>query len=93
MSMDEESVQKGELYSWQEEVLRQYDLGMDYLEAKYPGHSFVFTGCNPKGRYGVYSTFWFTVEGSTDKYYELYIEQEDGQDICSDTYGGETLCQ
>ena len=50
ISMDEERVQNGELYEWQEEVLRQYDYAMKYLKKKYPSHIFDFTSCNPKGK-------------------------------------------
>ena len=57
ISMDEERVQAGKLYDWQIEVLRQYDYAMDYLEKKYPSHSFKFTACNPKGRDNSFSSF------------------------------------
>ena len=91
MSMDEERVQAGKLYDWQTEVLRQYDYAMDYLEKKYPSHSFKFTACNPKGRDSSFSTFWFEADGGENSY-ELYLDVDnDGNYSCEDNYYGELL--
>ena len=78
MSMDEDRVQRGILYDWQAEVLRQYDYAMKYLQKKYPSHSFHFTSCHPKGRFQRFSTFWFSADGQ-ETVYELYLYiEEDG---------------
>lgn len=91
MSMDEERVQAGKLYDWQIEVLRQYDYAMDYLEKKYPSHSFKFTAGNPKGRDNSFSTFWFEADGG-EKSFDLYLYVDDaGSYSCEDNYYGELL--
>lgn len=91
MSMDEERIQAGELYDWQEEVLRQYDYAMEYLEKKYPSHKFKFTSCNPKGRDESFSTFWFIADNG-EKSYELYVDVDNGGKYsCEDNYYGELI--
>lgn len=91
MSIDEESIQNGELYDWQVEVLRQYDYAMEYLNKKYPSSTFKFTSCNPKGRDNSFSTFWFTEDGNDDSY-DLYLYvDEDGNYSCEDNYYGKLL--
>lgn len=91
ISMDEERVQNGELYEWQEEVLRQYDYAMKYLKKKYPSHIFDFTSCNPKGKTDNFSTFWFTVDHSENSY-ELYLDRDyNGDYSCKDNYYGELV--
>lgn len=91
MSIDEERVQDGDLYEWQEEVLRQYDYAVDYLNKKYPSHTFKLTSCNPKGRDEEFSTFWFNADGETQSY-DLYLEVADnGAYSCEDNYYGKLL--
>lgn len=91
ISMDEERVQNGELYEWQEEVLRQYDYAMEYLKKKYPSHIFNFTSCNPKGKNEKFSTFWFIVDHGENSY-ELYLDRDNsGNYSCEDNYYGELV--
>lgn len=88
MSMDEERVQDGKLYEWQREVLYQYDYAMEYLQQKYPSHTFHFTSCNPKGKNENFSTFWFETDGGVDSY-ELYLYVDDnGEYRCEDNFYG-----
>ena len=42
-SVNEEAVKNGDLKSWQIELLRRYDLCMEYLSERYPEHDFVIT--------------------------------------------------
>lgn len=91
ISMDEERVQHGELYEWQEEVLRQYDYAMEYLKKKYPSHTFNFTSCNPQGKNESFSTFWFIVDHG-EKSYDLYLDRDsNGNYSCEDNYYGELV--
>lgn len=92
LSMDEERVQKGELYDWQVEVLRQYDYAMEYLKKKYPSYTFKFTSCNPKGKNNQFSVFWFVPADAGESSYELYLYvDESGNYSCEDNYYGELL--
>lgn len=85
MSMDEDRVQRGVLYDWQAEVLKQYDYSTEYLQKKYPSHSFHLTSCYPKGRFKKFSTFWFLADNQ-ETVYELYLHVEaDGTYKCEDS--------
>lgn len=85
ISFNEEKVYSGELASWQEEVLRQYDFCMEYLDNKYPSHSFEFVDCDPKNKFSSYSTFWFTADGNASETYELYLYIDNGY-RCEDNF-------
>ena len=91
MYVDGDRIQEGKLYSYQKEVLYQYDYALKYLERKYPSHTFEITGCSPKGMGIDYSTFWFMADGEEDdmehEVYDLYLEEDDeGNYSCEDNY-------
>lgn len=91
MYVDGDRIQEGKLYSYQKEVLYQYDYALKYLERKYPSHTFEITGCSPKGMGIDYSTFWFRADGEEDdmehEVYDLYLEEDDeGNYSCEDNY-------
>ncbi len=91
MSVDEERVQNGRLYGWQEEVLCQYDFAMDYLKKKYPSHTFKFTYCNPKGNVNPFSMFLFKADNE-EEIFKLYLYIDDSHIYsCKDNYYGELL--
>ena len=81
ISMDEESVRKGKLKSWQMEVLNQYDSAMEYLKNKYPSYDFLITCCEPKNKLNAYTTFTFIEKNVEGVYYDMYVdvyEEESG---------------
>ena len=91
MYVDGDRIQEGKLYSYQKEVLYQYDYALKYLERKYPSHTFEITGCSPKGMGIDYSTFWFRADGE-EKVCDLYLEEDDeGNYSCRDNYYAELL--
>lgn len=87
ISVDEESVENGELYNWQKEVLNQYNYVLEYLGEKYPSHEFKIVDCAQKNKLNSYSTFWVTADGGEDRY-EIYLDVEDSGYTGSDTFYG-----
>lgn len=88
ISVNEERIRDGKLYDWQEEVLRQYDYALEYLQGKYPSHSFVMIDCEPKNKLNSYTTFWFQADGE-EKTYELYLNINENEEYtCEDNYYG-----
>ena len=90
-AMDKDAVERGELFSWQKEILRQYDYAMDYLKGKYPSYSFHMVDVTPKNKLNPYTTFWFTEENSGEQYYNLYLEIEEGQYLPTDDFYGKII--
>ena len=86
-AVDEDAVERGELFSWQKEILRQYDYAMEYLKGKYPSYSFHIVDVAPKNKLNPYTTFEFTEENSGDKYYELYLDIEEQYSARDNFYG------
>lgn len=73
ISVDEERIDEGKFYSWQEEILVQYDEALEYLSRKYPSYEFTITDCRPENKINnMNTTFWFTAEGVPEDY-ELCI--------------------
>lgn len=91
ISIDEESVQEGDLSEWQKEVLRQYDYVMEYLKKKYPSYTFHIDYCEPKDIFNSYSKFWFTEESDSEGDYELYLEIEENQYSAKDNFYGHII--
>lgn len=73
MTIDEESVLKGQLSDWQKEVLNQYDYAMEYLAKKYPSYTFHMVSCENKNKLNAYTTFTFEDVNSPNEYYSLYL--------------------
>ncbi|MCC8104022.1 MAG: hypothetical protein LIP11_17835 [Clostridiales bacterium] len=78
ISADDERVESGNLFAWQEEVLRQYEYAKEYLQGKYPSHTFEIYDCVQKSKLNSYTTFWFYADEGEESY-ELYLWTE-GQD-------------
>lgn len=57
ISMDAERVQNGELYEWQEEVLRQYDYAMEYLKKNIHHIHLILHPAIPKGKMKAFQHF------------------------------------
>lgn len=73
ISVNQSKVRSGELYGWQEEVIRQYDFALSYLNQKYPSHEFSFTWCEPSEAGRSYSLFQFTADHESETY-TLYVD-------------------
>ncbi len=94
LSVNESKVRNGELYEWQEEIIRQYDFAMLYLEQKYSSHDFSFTWCEPAEAGRSYSMFRFLADNESDMY-TLYVDitsNETGiQYSCRDNFYGSLI--
>ena len=89
ISIDEERVKEGLLFSWQKEILKQYDFAMEYLENKYPSYTFHIANCEPKNKLNnAYSLFYFYESGDSETYYDLYLYIEDGVYSAEDNFYG-----
>ena len=73
MTIDEDSVLKGQLSDWQTEVLNQYDYAMEYLAKKYPSYTFHMVSCENKNKLNAYTTFTFEDVKNPKEYYSLYL--------------------
>ena len=94
ISMNEDRIREGRLYSWQIEILNQYDYAMEYLARKYPSHSFELVNCEPKNKLNAYTTFYFYEEGDSENRYSLYIdvyeeEEPENRYVARDNFYGE----
>ncbi len=88
ISVDEDRIDEGKLYDWQEELLKQYDYVLGYLGDKYPSHQFQITDCEPESKMNDSAVFWFTADAGEDLY-ELYLTpQEEERYLCQDNYYG-----
>lgn len=88
MSVNEERIEEGELFEWQEEVLRQYDYVMEYLEKKYPSYKFNIVNCEQKNAVNAYSTFNFIEESNSEENYTLHLEVADSGYSAKDNFYG-----
>lgn len=63
----------------------------DFLQEKYPSHTFKFTFCNPKGNVNPFSYFIFKADNKDDLF-NLYLYIDDNHTYsCKDNYYGELL--
>lgn len=92
MSVNEERVREGELVNWQKKWLGQYRYAMEYLQKKYPSHTFEATYGNPEEKGTSYATIGIFADGNNsmkDTSYKVYVEgnEEDGYSATDDYYG------
>ena len=85
ISVNEKKVLSGELYEWQEELLRQYEYVRRYLSDKYPSHEFEITGCAPISAQNMFASFWFRADGA-GQIYELHLYEKE-EDRLTETEG------
>lgn len=76
-SVNQDRVREGKLYSWQQEILNQYDYAMEYLKEKYQSHSFHMVSCDPKSKLNSFSQFRMTADEDSETYYDLYLYSEE----------------
>lgn len=95
MSVNEERIRDGLLVNWQKKWVGQYRYAMDYLQKKYPSHSFAVVYSYREEKGTPYGTFGVCADGNNtdeDKNYEVYVEgsEEDGYSA-TDHYYGEVM--
>ncbi|WP_455713955.1 hypothetical protein [Anaerosporobacter sp.] len=94
MSFDEEGVKEGKLSEWQIEVLRQFDSAKEYLERKYPSHTFKIIRGESNDIFHDFTEFIFIADDD-DEWYDMRIdiEKKDSGDVyaITDNYSGVLL--
>lgn len=73
--IDEAQIDKGILYSYQKDALRQYRYAEQYLEAKYPSYELEITGGTPISKLNTYAVFYFHEQDNSYDY-ELHVYKE-----------------
>lgn len=88
ISVDEASVEEGELVSWQREILEQVRYGLSYLNKKYPEHTFTIIDGEPKNKVNAYSVYRFNADGKEESYYNLHMDEgeEEGEYQAKDDF-------
>lgn len=76
--IDEERIEEGLLYSYQEDALEQYRFAGQYLEKKYPDYKLVITGGTPIDRRNAYAVFFFQ-DQEEDGDYEVHVALEEDE--------------
>ena len=87
MSVDEQRIKEGKLYNWQKEVLKQREVVLEYLNRKYPSHTFEIVSCSPQNQTHSDSEFWYKADGN-DRIFEMYLETDEKGYICQDNFYG-----
>ncbi|WP_455718814.1 hypothetical protein [Anaerosporobacter sp.] len=75
MSFNEERVKEGKLSDWQIEVLRQFDSAKEYLERKYPSHTFKIIRGESNDIFHDFTEFIFIADDD-DEWYDMRIDIE-----------------
>ena len=80
----EERIREGRLFAYQEEALRSYRVGMDYLSEKYPGTEFEALSVSPATK----TDPWMTVriKSGDSGGWTLKVVPQDSGYACSDDY-------
>lgn len=74
---DANELDNGNLTSTQKEIINRYNFTMDYLQNKYPDHTFLITWYTPDGLWNPQARFTFTCDGA-DKEYTVNITVTEG---------------
>lgn len=94
ISVNESKVHNGELYGWQKEVIRQYEVALEYLRQKYPAHKFLIDWCEPSEAGRKYSIFQFKADQENENY-TLYVDiistEKEKQYECRDNFYGSLI--
>ncbi|MBE5960047.1 MAG: hypothetical protein E7256_01470 [Lachnospiraceae bacterium] len=85
ISVNADRIREGKIYSWQKEILNQYDYALDYLKEKYPSHTFHLVSCDPKSKLNTFSLFKMTADEDSETYYDLYLYSEETENSISYT--------
>lgn len=88
--MDEDRIENGYLYSYQEKALEQYRFAKQYLKEKYPDYQFSVLYGEPTSSLHTYAVFYFQ-EKYNDCDYELHISQEDNVLVGEDNFYGHII--
>ncbi|MBQ7558482.1 MAG: hypothetical protein IJT00_10530 [Lachnospiraceae bacterium] len=80
----EERIREGRLFAYQEEALRSYRAGMDYLSEKYLGTEFETLSVSPATKFEPWMTVRIKSGDSGD--WILKVDPQDGGYSCSDDY-------
>lgn len=78
LTVNEEHVEKGNLFSYEVEYVMQMRYGKEYLGKKYSSHSFHYVMMEPKNKVNPYTTIDFCEDGM-EEYFEMHIYTEDGE--------------
>lgn len=87
---NQERIENGELFDYQEEALYQLRAGKAYLEQKYPGISFEITSFMPANQFTQWAELTFCDEKG-DREYRLTVTPEGESYTCADDYYGAVL--
>lgn len=90
MYMDEDRIEEGGLYSYQEKMLLQYRFLIEYLSEKYPDYSFKILGGEPENAVNACASFSFS-EKDGETVFRAQVIQEKGEWIGEDNFYGEMI--
>ncbi|WP_167955896.1 hypothetical protein [Anaerosporobacter faecicola] len=76
LCVNEEKIRKGELVDWQIEILNQYNYARDYLNRKYPNHTFRIVDGQHKNHEQSYTSFTF-IDEEENRYYDMRIDRKE----------------
>lgn len=79
MYVNEERIQRGELFSYQQDNLERYRFARQYLAEKYPDYDLEIISGEPKSRFMPYAEFAFTQRNNGQKTYKLYVKDMQGE--------------
>lgn len=88
--INEDRLEEGCLYSYQEKMLLQYRFVLGYLNEKYPSYSFEIIGGEPANAVNSYAGFSFC-EKDGDTVFQAQVTQEEEALIGEDNFYGEII--
>lgn len=88
--IDEDRIEEGFLYSYQEKMLLQYRFVLEYLSEKYPDYSFKILGGEPANAVNSCAGFSFR-EKDGDTVFRAQVTQEEGTLKGEDNFYGEII--
>lgn len=85
--INEQNIDNGKLYDYQEKCLEQIRFADNYLNNKYTDDNFEIINCSPMSKLSCITTMSFTAN-EDEKVYDLQISMVDGQYVAEDNYYG-----
>ncbi len=85
MYVNEDRIQSGKLFSYQQDNLERYRFAKQYLIEKYPGYRLEIISGEPKSRFTPYAEFMFKEDINEQKTYKLCVKNiEGGAEYCAE---------